>query len=999
MNRLAYKHLMVLAAGVLWGALGCSRPAVEEPSPSPADSARQRGAEPTEPPAPPTARERLRNRPNKPALEPRVAMLAGLMPRASTGVDAFLARNPTFDGRGVLIGILDSGLDPALPGFQRTTTGQPKILDLRDFSGEGRLELREVTPAPDGTITVAGRRLTGFAYVAGVAGPPYYAGEFRELPLGDYPASDVNGNGTTTDVFPVIVVRTSSGWAVVTDTDNDGRLNDEQPIHDYDVAAETFTYALKDGDHGKGPLTIAVNVTGDGGRPVLDLFFDNSSHGSHVGGIAAGHDMFGVDGFDGIAPGAQLLGVKISNNARGGISVTGSMVRAMNYAAAFAEGRGLPLVLNLSFGVGNEVEGAATIDSLVNEFALAHPGVLFAVSAGNDGPGISTVGFPGSASYIVSVCALYPGVFSGPRPPGLATDADVLAWFSSRGGELAKPDLCAPGVAFSNVPRWNLGEEVSGGTSMAAPQLAGAAALLQSAMVQRGRPVRGIDLKQALITSAQPIRAGTAVDMGEGVPKLQAAYQWLLAGHQAGYYDVAAVVQGGNHSTQGGAYRREGLASSADTVQQFVVRPVTGQPAARFFLRSDRRWLRAPSLLELDGNPAQVNVSYAADQLRSPGLYVGTVWAVPATDTLAGAAFRLTNTVVVPRSLEQPFVEGRDLGPGRIERYYFQVPENAGGITVELQVRYPTQQGSLYLFEPDGQPFRDGSNEDAGGSKPNTVRMSVRGEDVVPGVYEAVVVAPPTSALSYDLRAALPRYAVERIGTGPSAVIRNLGTELDSVELRSQVIGAVRTVSVTGRGATPEFVPVPVPQWASELVVEVRLPQGTWGRYTDFGVTVFDTSGAQVGQGPLNYVIGRKKIQLKPYHRNQTLSVELFPAFARLEPPPRWEATVKLSLLAARPVDLRLPGMDTVVTSSLAAPADTAASADSAGAAQAMKLEVAPGREVGIQFTPVPDDPVIPSGFSPLIEVAASPGFAYRSLEVFSNPVAAAAGVRRGPSN
>ena len=51
-------------------------------------------------------------------------------------------------------------------------------------------------------------------------------------------------------------------------------------------------------------------------------------------------------GFDGVAPGAQLLGLKIATGAQGGITTTGSMIRAMDYAIRFAEQRQLPLVLN-----------------------------------------------------------------------------------------------------------------------------------------------------------------------------------------------------------------------------------------------------------------------------------------------------------------------------------------------------------------------------------------------------------------------------------------------------------------------------------------------------------------------------------------------------------------------------------------------------------------------------------------------------------------------------
>src|SRR5207249_6668943 len=132
-----------------------------------------------------------------------------------------------------------------------------------------------------------------------------------------------------------------------------------------------------------------------------------------------------------------------------GISVTGSMQRAMEYAARYAQQRNMPLVLNLSFGVGNEVEGRAVIDSIVNAFLLAHPNVVLTVSAGNDGPGLSTVGFPGSADLALSVGALEPGAFTRPPQAG-APPPDRMGWWCSRGGAHAKPDVVAPGEAFSS---------------------------------------------------------------------------------------------------------------------------------------------------------------------------------------------------------------------------------------------------------------------------------------------------------------------------------------------------------------------------------------------------------------------------------------------------------------------------------------------------------------------------------------------------------------------
>ena len=297
--------------------------------------------------------------PAQPSVPPDSAYRRGLMPLRSTGIIPFLRGNPAYDGRGVLIGILDSGIDAGVDGLAVTTTGRQKILDLRDFSGEGAIPLSQLRPEGD-TVMVDGVRLAGFRRVLAfnVAGP-YYGGILREIPLGNAPAADVDGNGRVGDSLAIVVTRASDGWVIFVDTDRDGSLATERPIHDYLVGHETFGWARP--GH-KAPLSVAANLSEDDGRPRLDLFFDTSGHGTHVSGIAAGYNIYGVKGFNGVAPGAQLLGLKIANNAQGGISTTGSMLRAMDYAIRFAAERRLPLVLNMSFGVGNEIEGTARMD-------------------------------------------------------------------------------------------------------------------------------------------------------------------------------------------------------------------------------------------------------------------------------------------------------------------------------------------------------------------------------------------------------------------------------------------------------------------------------------------------------------------------------------------------------------------------------------------------------------------------------------------------------------
>jgi hypothetical protein len=130
----------------------------------------------------PPSRRRSRSWLDRPTRSsPRVAFSA-VPPLGATGVDQFRAHHPTYDGRGVLIGILDSGVDPGVDGLNRTTEGSPKVLDVRDFAGEGAVSLRAVTPRLDGTVRVEDRTLMGAGRIARVTGTNlWYAGTLHEL--------------------------------------------------------------------------------------------------------------------------------------------------------------------------------------------------------------------------------------------------------------------------------------------------------------------------------------------------------------------------------------------------------------------------------------------------------------------------------------------------------------------------------------------------------------------------------------------------------------------------------------------------------------------------------------------------------------------------------------------------------------------------------------------------------------------------------------------------
>jgi subtilisin family serine protease len=194
---------------------------------------------------------------------------------------------------------------------------------------------------------------------------------------------------------------------------------------------------------------------------------DRSGHGTHVASTIAGTGAASGGLYKGVAPGARLLNGKVCNSA--GTCPTSSVLAGMAWAVANGAD-----VINLSLG-GDQSDGTDPLSTAVNTLTAAHD-VLFVIAAGNRGPNAGTVSSPGAADSALTVAAV--------------DRSDHTASFSSRGprvGDRAvKPDLAAPGVAIAaaRAAGTAFGAPVDGhytranGTSMAAPHVAGAAAIL-----------------------------------------------------------------------------------------------------------------------------------------------------------------------------------------------------------------------------------------------------------------------------------------------------------------------------------------------------------------------------------------------------------------------------------------------------------------------------------------------------------------------------------------
>jgi len=247
------------------------------------------------------------------------------------------------------------------------------------------------------------------------------------------------------------------------------------------INAELHPIADIDGVDERVAVDIAVLDTGvDWNHPDLNVFqyaycaqigrffrcnegdagaYDGNSHGTHVAGIAAALDNSA--GVVGVAPGARLWAIKVLEDD--GVGSTAQLLAGIDYVTAKAN---VIDVANLSL---TSDDPSQAVDNAITNSVAA--GVVFVLAAGNNSADVSTV-YPAGHPQAITVSALqdYDGL-----PGGLSGNSqdDSFAGFSNYGTGV---DIMAPGVAIrSTIPGGGLGNK--SGTSMAAPHVAGAAAL------------------------------------------------------------------------------------------------------------------------------------------------------------------------------------------------------------------------------------------------------------------------------------------------------------------------------------------------------------------------------------------------------------------------------------------------------------------------------------------------------------------------------------------
>jgi subtilisin family serine protease len=701
------------------------------------------------------------------------------MPTSETGAVAFKQAHPEWDGRGVTIGIMDSGVDLDNPALQTTSTGERKIVDwitatnpLEDPTWR-RMQLQVAGP----TFTAAGNTWTA------PTGTWLFSTFSESITTNSAPGGDVNRDGDKTDVFGVLYDPISHDIRV--DADLNRNFTDDAVMRPYKEKYDVGHFGTDNpatAVREQMPFVVEYreDVDATPSDPDDNVFFDyvnigiiESEHGSHVAGITAANDMLGNANFDGAAPGAKLVSARACSWGGGctAAALTDGMVELV-------VNRGVDVV-NMSIGGLPALNDANNARARLYDQLIQDYGVQMFISAGNSGPGVNTLGDPSVASDVVSVAA---GIS---QETFLANYGSVtrtpyqLFNFSSRGPREDggfKPNITAPGSALSTTPLWQPGISVAeagyqlppgiqmlNGTSMSSPQSTGAAALLLSAAKATGKDAAPAKLRRAIYSSAQWIDGVSAEGQGNGKFNVPGAWDLLASNVEARDYKVTAPVctpLSGYLATPdkgAGIYNRCAVSEGGqrpDVAKKYTIK-ITRTSGAKQDIKHTVRWVgndgvfrNAPKNLIL---PLNKTVTFTVESRAGAGTHSAIMQVDdPATATVD---FEFLNTVVIPNTPAKPnfdFAASGTVDRNNFKSYFVTVPAGAAALQVNLSGVADGSQTRFIAFNPYGVPVESTSSLEcySNFSNPASCKPDERSyQNPLPGVWEIEVESRRTSPL------------------------------------------------------------------------------------------------------------------------------------------------------------------------------------------------------------------------------------------------------------
>lgn len=814
-----------------------------------------------------------------------------------TGVSEFLSLHPECDGRGTLIFVLDTGVDMGIAGLQKTSTGETKVIDARDFTGEGDIPIYEAN-VDDGNFVNDDREYSvkGADKIKSPDGE-YFIGVLTEKQLinSNSGSADLNGNGNTYDKYYMVTFHDNTGdWVVYFDTNGDGDLSDEQPIKNYDKDQQSFHIKTS---KSLAPLTFALNVYPDEKR--ISLYFDDGFHGTHVAGIAAGYMIDGST-INGVAPGAKVVALKLGNNLfTGGATVTESMKKAYLYADKISKERKEPCIVNMSFGIGAEIEGQAEMENFITKLMKDNPYLYICVANGNEGPSISSGGLPSSSDYVFSSGAVLTRNV-GRDLYGAGLNHDIILYFSSRGGEVDKPDVVSPGAAFSTVPNY-MPSDRFWGTSMASPYTSGVMSLLLSAAAKEypDTKIPSELLYEAVRQSATYMENYTWIDQGHGYINAEKAWELLKKYIDQGevknyeHYTISSLAPNMPDNKAPNLYIRDGSFITGKETFNFIVRRDNFQKEGKFYrgynIKTDADWIipvQKKTYIRND-QPTAINVKFDKSKINKPGLYCGRISATR-DDYTKMPEFDMLATVVIPYEFNssnnyQMEWKNEKVDIGMVNRYFIQVPAGQTTMHIELSKAGKEYTRARYrIADPDGRPielsallYSQNDNESIKGNYYN----------IQPGVYEVMVegyfLADTVSGynLKIDFNSIKRTDDKELTGTNNAIDVIDYFNEQKSYSVSGQINGYVQDHEFKLNGRETYKYPFTFKPGEASKTFKIILSKEDYNKVTDFSFQVLNDSGVAVVKDGLSYRTGEISITPAEVTGGSDLIFELVPAF------------------------------------------------------------------------------------------------------------------------
>jgi subtilisin family serine protease len=219
------------------------------------------------------------------------------IPKDATQQDLFLSKYPEFDGRGIKIAIIDSGIDLSLEGLQKASEGLPKIIDCFDFTESGNVETSVI------------KEMDSKNYLIGLNGKKFKIPKNWINPSGKWHLGlkalykqTIAKSSEKLPEIDCIVWFNGEKWCVCIETFKKD-LNNAKVLTNF---CDENEYGIL--DFKGNEIVYCISVKNEGN--LLEIFTRNFDTGTNVALIAAANFPNNPKQ-DGLAPGAQIISMNI----------------------------------------------------------------------------------------------------------------------------------------------------------------------------------------------------------------------------------------------------------------------------------------------------------------------------------------------------------------------------------------------------------------------------------------------------------------------------------------------------------------------------------------------------------------------------------------------------------------------------------------------------------------------------------------------------------------